>query len=186
MKKLMIFALPVLMLSGCDSILMKNTTVQINASQAITTVTLPDGDYKYFGGLTKEELKDAYVDQLTKRLNNGRIHVVESGADFVLNVNRIDVTESVVNEFYDNENWKLSRVNIRAEATFNKNMVDIPTVLVFESESKEDLNTNSKKGHKGSKGNYVDITGFGGSEGAMRENAREARKKVKAEIKKQN
>lgn len=186
MKKLMIFALPVLMLSGCDSILMKNTTVQINASQVVTTVTLPDGDSKYFGSMTKEQLRDEYVDQLTKRLNNGRIHVVESGADYVLNLNRIDVTESVVNEFYDNQNWKLSRVNIRAEATFNKNMVDIPTILVFETESKEDLNTNAKKGHKSSKGNHVDITGFGGSEGAMRDNGRDARKKVKAEIKKQN
>jgi hypothetical protein len=183
MKKLLLLALPVIMLTSCDKILLKNVSVQIDASSAVTTVALPDGEYKYFGGMTKEELKEQYITELRQKLNSGKIHVVESGADYVLRVERIEIIEEIDHEYYDDTDWGLSRVSIRTTATINQNQVDIPNNMIFETESREELDTDSKKGKKGKNGKYIEIDGFGGREGAMRENATVARKEVKEYVK---
>ncbi len=184
MKRLLLLALPLMVFTSCEKIMLKQTNVQIDASNAVTTVALPDGEYKYFGNLTKEELKEAYVRELTERLNSGKIHVVESNPDYIIRLELIEVIERVEHEWYDDTDWALSSVAIRATATVNPVQVDIPRNMVWESESTEELDTDSKKGSKhakdGKKGHGgVAIDGFGGMEGALRDNTKESRTRLK-------
>lgn len=179
MKKLFILLFLFFFIYGCDTLLIKNVTIQIEESKIITTVTSPNNSYKYFGGITKEELCTEYIERLKKTLNKGKLHLVESNADYVLKIDRIDIMELVIVEYYDNMYWDLSHVNITTEATFNNTQMDIPKKLISKTENSEKLNIYTKKDVL-----HINIKSFDGINGSIKNNTQELRQKVKTEIKK--
>lgn len=171
-------------LSGCGKLVLQPTTVQIDASEAIVTTSFPDQEYKYFGGMTRDELRQEYVESLTRELNRGKITVVESGADYVIKIDRISIVEEVETEFMDNQTWKLSRVGVSANSTILQNVEDIPNQMIFETNSEETLEEDKKGKDKYGKGHGgVELRGFGGMDGALNTHAEHMRSELKEHFK---
>ncbi len=185
MKNLLLLCALALAFTSCKKAILKPTSVRIVADDATVSIDFPNDGEKHLAGLSDEQIKDIYLEQLRNSLNSGKLNVVESGADYTIIVKHIDVAETVEAKYEDGEWFNISRIDTRAVFNVNQVKEDLPQELIIEDHAEESLEEDKKgkgsksKGGKSWNNDDYYISGFGGLEGAFGNHTGEARSEIK-------
>lgn len=189
MKRFLFLFTAAVILSGCGKTFLKRTSVMIVSDDAVVNVDFTNDGEKHLENLTDDEIKAIYLQEFKDELGRGKIDVVTSNPDYIIEIKQINIQEWV-EAVYEEDRWiDLSKIDIETKLVMTKSLEDIPNTFFVEDSVQEEIEEDKKgKGSKGNKGGKqtsgtVEIDGFGGINGAFESHGKEARSEIKKRIK---
>ncbi len=202
MKYILPLVIGLMTLSSCDKAILKRTKVQIIYKTPDNEFYFPNDASKHLSGQSGDSVYQMFHQKLVDQFNKGRMDVVNSGADYVVIVKTLYLTENVTPHMDDlGVVHQVSELKVSASYSIGKPYEDDPTFFQTNFTLSESLRQNECKETDKSKdkvydddGNktydcnkecyYVDkpgmhISGFGGLNAMMEDHAKDIRKQAK-------
>src|SRR5690606_15424056 len=102
----------VFIFAGCEKAILKRTTVQVITKDASVHVDFPNDKKKYLDDFSEAELREMYIQTLKDELGKRKIDIVNSNADYVLEIHDVHLNEYVTSEYSEGDWVDLSEISM--------------------------------------------------------------------------